>query len=485
MDFKTLFGITIIPAGVVGGILIAAISKQIRDLFFVLLVFLSPLIERLDLNYVSREWYRGTSRGFEVAILDILSISILVGTVLVPRKGNIRAFWPASLGLMLIFLLYACFNVAVSEPRLFGLFELSRMFRGIILVLAVAFYVRGEREVRLFIFALAMLICYETLLALKQRYLGGIHRVYGTLDESNSLSGFMCTTSPIMVAAVNSRIPKPLKVLCAFAIPLACIGEILTISRAGVITLSLVLLGTAFCTASLRLRPQTFAWAIIIVLGASGLAAKSWKTLSERFHSSSLKDEYENKKNLGRGYYIRIAKVIAREQLFGVGLNNWSYWVSNKYGPKLGYPFVPYRGPDKEPSDKIPENSILDEAQAAPAHSLGALTVGELGIPGLVLFSLVWIRWFQMGGSFLRKKEPDPLRQIAVGIFFGFCGMFLQCLTEWFFRHLPLYYVFHVMLGVLMSLYYIKSRGGMKATPHSEQTRPRPNLQPVYAQSWI
>jgi hypothetical protein len=34
--------------------------------------------------------------------------------------------------------------------------------------------------------------------------------------------------------------------------------------------------------------------------------------------------------------------------------------------------------------------------------------------------------------------------------------MFLQCLTEWVFRHLPLYYVFHVMLGVLMSLYYIK-----------------------------
>src|SRR5689334_1234528 len=116
MDLKTLFGITVIPAGVVGGILIASISKQIRDLFFVLLVFLSPLIERLDLNYVSREWYRGTSRGFEVSVLDVLSISVLVSTMLVPRPGNIRAFWPASLGLMLIFFLYACFNVAVSDP---------------------------------------------------------------------------------------------------------------------------------------------------------------------------------------------------------------------------------------------------------------------------------------------------------------------------------------------------------------------------------
>jgi hypothetical protein len=40
-------------------------------------------------------------------------------------------------------------------------------------------------------------------------------------------------------------------------------------------------------------------------------------------------------------------------------------------------------------------------AQAAPAHSLAALTVGELGIPGLVLLTVLWLRWFQMGSSFL------------------------------------------------------------------------------------
>lgn len=485
MDLKTLFGLTVIPAGVLGGIVAACLLKPLRDLFFVLLVFLSPMIERLDLNYVSREWYRGTSRGFEVAVLDVLSISLLASTILLPRRGCVRGFWPASLGLMLLFFLYACFNVGISDPQLFGLFELWRMVRGFILVLAVAFFLRSERELRLFLFALAMMICYESLLALKQRYLGGVHRVYGTLDESNSLSGLLCTTVPVMVAAVNSRIPRSLKALCGVALPLACVAEILTISRAGVVILSTVLLATTLCTARLGLRPRTFVWTLIILIGATGLVAKSWKTLSSRFHSSNLKEEYENKKNLGRGYYIRIAKAIAQDRLFGVGLNNWSYWVSNKYGPKQGYPFVPYRGTDKEPSDKIPENSILDDAQAAPAHSLGALTLGELGIPGFVLFTLVWLRWFQIGGSFLRKKEPAALRQVAVGIFFGFCGMFLQCLTEWFFRHLPLYYVFHVNLGVLMSLYYIKRRApGPEVTP--TQSEPNPNLAPqVLVQSWL
>jgi hypothetical protein len=456
MDVKTLFGLTVIPAGILGGILVACLSTRIRDLFFLLLVFLPPFIERLDLNYVSREWYRGTSRGFEVSVLDILAISILVSTVLFPRRDQIRGFWPASFGLMLLFFCYAAFNVAISEPHLFGLFELFRMVRGFVLVLAVAFYVRTEREVRLFLTAMVLLITYEALLALKQRYLGGVHRVYGTLDESNSLSGFLCMTSPLLVAGLNSQVPTKLKVLCALVIPLACVAEILTISRAGLITIGLVLFGAMLTTASLRITPRTVTVAVVIVLGATGMLAKSWKTLSTRFHESNFKEEYENKKNLGRGYYIRIAKVIAGERLFGVGLNNWSYWVSNKYGPKEGYPFVSYKGTDREPSDKIPENSNLDEAQAAPAHNLTALTVGELGIPGLALFLLMWLRWFQIGATFVKRRTADPLRRIPVGIFLGFCGMFLQCLTEWFYRHLPLYYIFHVMLGVLLSLYHTR-----------------------------
>lgn len=469
MDVKTLFGLTVVPAAFCGGILAACISKRIRDLFFLLLVSLSPLIERLDLNYVSREWYRGTSRGFEIAILDVLAVSLLVSSILVPRRGESRGFWPPSFGFMLLFFAYACFNVSISEPRLFSLFELFRMFRGLILVLAVAFYVRSERELRIFIVGLALLVCYEGLLALKQRYLEGIHRVPGTVIESNSLSVLLCTTAPVMVAALTSQLSKKLKLLCACAIPLALVAEIMTISRAGVTIMALVLFGATISTIKFRITPRTIGMTLVIILGVAGLAAKSWNTLAQRFGSSTMEEEYGNKKNMGRGYYIRMAKAIAHEYFFGVGLNNWSYWVSNKIGPQHGYKFVPYKGTDREPSTIVPSDSNVDEAQAAPAHNLGALTVGELGIPGLVLFTFVWLRWFQMGASFIFLRSPDPLRRLPVGIFFGFCGMFLQCLTEWVFRHLPLYYTFHVMLGVLMSLYYLKRQERRAALAETQQ----------------
>ena len=125
---------------------------------------------------------------------------------------------------------------------------------------------------------------------------------------------------------------------------------ILTISRAGVVILGLVLLATTLVTISWSITPRKIAITMAVLIGVTGVTAKSWKTLQERFKSSTLGQEYANKKNLGRGYYLRVADAIIEDRIFGVGLNNWSYWVSEKYGPMLGYKFVHYRGTDKDPS---------------------------------------------------------------------------------------------------------------------------------------
>ena len=35
------------------------------------------MTEYVDVNFVSRDWYRGTTRGFEVSFVDVLSLSLL------------------------------------------------------------------------------------------------------------------------------------------------------------------------------------------------------------------------------------------------------------------------------------------------------------------------------------------------------------------------------------------------------------------------
>jgi len=458
MEKKDLIGLVLLLCGAGGGIMLAFLSHRIRDVFFFLMVTLSAVTELVDINFVSRDWYRGTTRGFEVSLVDIISLSLLVSAVLRPRHGEKRWFWPASLGLMLVYFLYAALCVGVADPKIFGLFELSKMVRGLVMFLAVALYLRSERELRLFIWALGTAVCFEGFLALGQRYIYGMHRVSGTVDDSNSLSMYFCTTAPVFVAVITSRFPKALKALGALAIVLAFVGVILTISRAGLIAIFITLIGATMATISYRITFRKALITFVLMLGIAGALGKAWKTVGARFANDSLKNEYSAKHEQNRGYYIRIAAAIAEDSWFGVGPNNWSYWVSNKYGPMLGWHFVPYRGTEKEPSQLVPAGRDIDEPQAAPAHSLAALTAGEMGYGGLALLTLLWVRWLLMGASFLLPRTPDPMRRVGVGIFFGMCGTFFQSLTEWVFHQTPIFFTFNILLGVLASLCYLKKR---------------------------
>src|SRR5882757_4820036 len=122
MDKKDLIGLALLLCAACGGIVLTCLSQRIRDIFFFLMVTLSAVTELVDINFASRDWYRGTTRGFEVSLVDVISFSLLVSAVVRPRTGEKRWFWPASLGLMLIYFLYASFCVGVADPKIFGLF---------------------------------------------------------------------------------------------------------------------------------------------------------------------------------------------------------------------------------------------------------------------------------------------------------------------------------------------------------------------------
>ena len=196
-----------------------------------------------------------------------------------------------------------------------------------------------------------------------------------------------------------------------------------------------------------------------------GALAKSWESLSSRFGEATLAEEYKNARSQGRGYYIRIALMMSEEHWLGVGPNNWSFWVSNKYGPRLGYKFAPYPSTDREPKFKVEADANVDDPQAAPAHSLGALTLGEMGWAGLAIMLVLWVRWFQMGAYFLFPRIDDPMQRVGVGILFGLCGNFLQSLTEWVFYQSAIFYLVNILLGVLASLYWLK-RQARRAAKH-------------------
>ncbi|MEO5960250.1 MAG: hypothetical protein ABIR80_14135, partial [Opitutaceae bacterium] len=135
--------------------------------------------------------------------------------------------------------------------------------------------------------------------------------------------------------------------------------------------------------------------------------------------------------------------------------NNWSYYVSKTYGPRAGFNYEDY-----DDIKVSPEKADLPSMRyAAPAHSLAALTLGELGLVGLLILLLVWGRWFQMGARFLiGRLDGDPMHRLGIGFLFATCGIFFQSVTEWTYRHTALMFTFHILMGALASLYYEKRK---------------------------
>jgi hypothetical protein len=451
MKPEHMIALASIPFFTVTGAIAATWFQRIRDIFFFAMVSLAVLAERMDVNFFSEAWYRGTTRGIEVTLVEMLAFGLLFGCWLGRRGPERRLFWPGSLGLMLLYFVYAGVSVVMSEPRLFGAFELSKILASILVFLAAAAYVRSKREWTLLIVALGCAVSFEGIWAVRQHFIMRLDRAAGTLDHANSLSMYFCMTAPLLVAVAFSGWSRWLKCFCGLCAVLASVGLVLTYSRAGIPIFAVVVLSTVCACASWRLSPGRIVFRSMLVLATAALVAAGWSEMERRYAEATLEDEYFDQTIDGRGVYLRLSEAIAKDHFFGVGLNNWSYDVSQTYGPRLGYRFVDYDhliAIYGTSDDKQFGNSYL----AAPAHNLAALTLGELGVPGLLIFALLWLRWLSMGVPFLFLPRDEPMRAMGVGLLFGICGIFGQSLTEWVYRQTPILFTFYILLGALASL---------------------------------
>jgi O-antigen ligase len=463
--------LVLIPILSVGGAVLAAWSQRARDAIFFLLVTLAVFAERLQVNFFSEAWYRGTTRGIQISLPEILAFGLLTGTLLGWRRsgGQPRWFWPGSLGLMLLYLLYATISVITAQPKLFGAFELSKIFSGILVFLAAAVYVRTKREWTILIVALGCAVAFEGAWAVKQKFITHLDRVAGTLDHANSLSMYFCLTAPPLIAVAYAGWTAWLRWFGGVCAILAAVGLLLTVSRAGIPVFALVAFGTFLACASWKLNVRLVLIRTGLALASVAVVAALWSQIASRYGEASLREEYLDAHVDGRGIYLRLARNIVADRFFGVGLNNWSYHVSKTYGAQLGFKFDDYDRLVAVHGTEDMQHIFGDAYLPAPAHNLAALTLGELGVPGLLIFLLLWARWFAMGAPFLFGARDDPMRTLGVGLFFGICGIFGQSLTEWVFRQTPILLTFHILLGALASIAYTRRIG--RKRPAAAPTR--------------
>jgi hypothetical protein len=454
METKSVIFLSLCTVVLPGGILAVGRSARLKHLCAVLLLWGTTHSSARAINFFSREWYRGTTRGFEFCWLDFLWIFLLVDELRKRQPGQRLPLPPGVVG-MGVFLAYNALNVLLSEPQLFGLFELSKMFRGLMVYATVALYVKNERDLRRLVATLALTVIYEWFWVIHTRVVLGHVRAEGTLVHPNSLSMFNLIAIPVLLAVALSDVGRRLQRLCGVAAFLGSISVLCTVSRAGLASLGLLLVAVAWTCGALKPTPKKLAVAFALVLAAIPLGLKLGPAFQARFESEGgLAKEFGGREHEGRGSYVHLARRMVADHVLGVGLNNWSYWVTNQYGREIGLGYLPYTGTDvAPPTGPIPAGSNVDAAQAPPGHSLYLITLGETGWPGVILFAAVWLRWLTMGASFLFHRSPAFRSRFGVGVFFGLLGAFTQSLSEWEYRQTPLLFLLHILLGALAAVY--------------------------------
>src|SRR5258706_8797712 len=112
METKHIIALLVFLAVGSTGLFLTLVSQRMRDAALFLVTFGAVITDRMDVNFLGEFWYRGTSRGIEVSLIDLAAWGLLIATVLLPRYGGGRWYWPAGFGLMTLYFVYCGLSVA-------------------------------------------------------------------------------------------------------------------------------------------------------------------------------------------------------------------------------------------------------------------------------------------------------------------------------------------------------------------------------------
>ncbi len=446
MEMKYVIFSLVMLLGVPLGVAACLAWRPLMKGIVVILVWATCEPDLVGINFVSREFYRANTRGFEISLVDICAWILLL-TMLVKRKEYpFRWFPPLTLptalyllvGLISWFLAGSSISVpeeakVVPYPQfevgLYPLFELAKIVRGFLLYLVVVNYVRDEKTARTVVLGIGLTALYMSWLAISSRYLHGVNRVRATLGHPNSLATYMAMMGTFLYAFVLQNRKWMSSLVFGFLTLCAGISVILTISRGGLAGLVLGILVNTLVLFPRHFNVKNMAVLVMGVVVAAAVLAVALNTLMNRFgHEQNAADDLAY-----RGLYNAEAKLMAKDHAFGVGLGNFSAWSWAKYAEAVDEDLPP----------------------GTPAHNNWYLTLGEMGVPGVLALALLWARFAWIALPFYVKKGNSLFHGLAVASVTALLVDHLQSCLQLGYRQTPMYFLMMTLVGLTVAAWYV------------------------------
>ncbi len=402
----------------------ASQSPKLRSACYALLMFIPAMGDMSGINFFSVETYRGPDRGLELTLAEMFALGLMLSRQLGSYTDRSRPKKSAPGFFLLI--VYAAIGAAGLSGALqpfFGMFTVIKFLRITMVYSILWTSATSEKDPSVFYKGvrrgLTAGLLYVGYMALSQKFIQHYYRVKGPFDHSNTIPLFVNPAAPtLLVWGLGDKRIGPIEfILMMGAVGAGLIAVVATQSRLGMMLAVTALAAAFFIATRLKLSGRAKATVLVFVVLAAIGGAMVAKTIIDRFLNAPESSEQ------AREEFKVAAKMMARDKLLGVGLNNFSETMTlvDKYNGHV--------------------EVMANEESAGVVHNIYWLSAAETGFVGMGVIILLYITiWWAVAKPGIivkrgRKRNLPEAVALAAGV--GQIALHMSGFFEWAFRITP------------------------------------------------
>jgi len=421
-----VFAIALFVAVPIGSQLVRT-NRRLEKFIHFLYIFLTT--EEITINFFSREFFKGTSRGFEVGIVDLLGL-ILYSVILMRASKYPPKIVPPGAPIYFILFTFSLISITNAAPgyQLHSFFEIWKMIRMYLYFWINYNYIIYYSHYDTIIYSIRAIIFYISYHVLRQKYVMGLWQAKGPFPHQNSLVMYMIIFNSLVLAYILNK-KKKIKLfwwVVAFSLGSLCIVS--TFSRAGLVCYVLSCMVIIMLSFTGGVNPRKVGVTMLIMfIGLIG-SIRAMDSVINRFETAP--EESANTRKMLATAAIKMAN----DKTFGVGLNNFGIKINPPYSYSSHI-----EGVTEESKGGLVETIYLSYAAETGWHNM------------VVYFVLLFYFFFKNMNNFVKHRKSDYI-WLPIGLAGGLMGIYLESALEWVLKQSNNFYQLMLCFAIIGSM---------------------------------
>jgi hypothetical protein len=385
----------------------------LQRLAFFLMVFLS--VGHVDYVMMSPgfgDFYRGHTRGYEFTLMEAMAVVLLFAGRGRPQEQG--RWLPPGAGLWLVYCLVASFSIFNSANANYTMMAIVKYVKILVIFMATFHFLREESDLHFWLKTIAILLIFQSVLALYQKYVEGSYPVEAWFEHQNPFGMYSYLLAlPLLAAGLAAaRGTQTAWYLSGFIGGTICVQS--SFSRAALVCFAVGICMVVLLSLVARITLKRVV--VIVVLGVLGLIASipAADTVIARFNDQFNTSSSETRHTLN----LCSRRMIKEYPIFGTGWNTYGIMINPPY--TYGDPFFDLTHSRKH---KVDRKRPVDRTISESWYYLMLAETGLAGTAAMFVFFLTMLYW--CGRAMLADRNRFP-SAVAIGLFSALSVTYLQ-----------------------------------------------------------